>query len=96
LVQKALRPRSPPDEPAPEGRSSVFQPVRLLAGLAVLVVGPAGTSTVLAAGLVLSRSARTLQNAIGYPLYVLGGVFLPSDLRPQWLAGDTATHSAEG
>lgn len=43
----------------------------------------AGWATVLAAGLVLARSVRLLQNTLTFPVYVLGGVLVPISLLPQ-------------
>lgn len=43
----------------------------------------AGWATVLAAGLVLARSVRLLQNTLTFPLYLLGGVLVPVSLLPE-------------
>jgi ABC-2 type transport system permease protein len=45
----------------------------------------AGTALIMAAVFVLTRSARTFQNSLSYPLYVLGGVFVPVAFLPSWL-----------
>ncbi len=45
----------------------------------------AGTATIMAALFVLARSARTFQNSLSYPFYVLGGVLVPVSLLPDWL-----------
>jgi ABC-2 type transport system permease protein len=45
----------------------------------------AATALLMAALFVAARSARTFQNTISYPLYLLGGVFVPVALLPGWL-----------
>lgn len=62
-------------------------PFWFVSALLVLAAGTAGITTVFAALFVLARSARTFQNSISYPLYVLGGVIVPLDLLPGWMAG---------
>lgn len=60
--------------------------------LTVLATGyaTAGSAVVLAALFVTTRSARTLQNALTYPFYILGGVIVPVALLPMWLQPVTA------
>lgn len=53
--------------------------------LAVTALAMAGTATAMAALFVLTRSARTFQNSISYPLYLLGGAIVPVSLLPDWL-----------
>ena len=56
------------------------------AGVVVLaVLAMAGTALVMAAVFVAARSARTFQNTISYPLYLLGGAFVPVALLPGWM-----------
>ncbi|MDX8050903.1 ABC transporter permease [Lentzea sp. BCCO 10_0798] len=57
----------------------------LLATLAVTVVAMVGTATAMAGVFVLARSARTFQNALSYPFYLLSGAVVPTDLLPAWL-----------
>ena len=45
----------------------------------------AGTALTMAALFVLTRSARTFQNSLSFPFYVLGGVIAPVSLLPAWL-----------
>jgi ABC-2 type transport system permease protein len=59
---------------------AVFAAALLCTGLAM-----AGTATAMSGTFVLARSARTFQNSLSYPFYVLGGVFVPVDLLPGWL-----------
>lgn len=56
-----------------------------VATLAVTVFAMAGTATIMAAVFVLARSARTFQNTLSYPVYVLGGVLVPVELLPGWV-----------
>lgn len=44
-----------------------------------------GWAGVMASVFVLARSARTFQNSLSYPFYVLGGVIVPVSLLPVWL-----------
>lgn len=55
--------------------------------LAVLVSAWAttGWAGVMASVFVLARSARTFQNSLSYPFYVLGGVLVPVTVLPDWL-----------
>ncbi|MEU6172371.1 ABC transporter permease [Streptantibioticus parmotrematis] len=53
--------------------------------LAASVVAMAGTASVMSAVFVLARSARTYQNTLSYPFYLLGGVVLPASQLPEWL-----------
>jgi ABC-2 type transport system permease protein len=48
-----------------------------LAALAATVVAVSGTAVIMAALFVLARSARTFQNSLSFPFYVLGGVLVP-------------------
>ncbi|MFK5691391.1 ABC transporter permease [Ornithinimicrobium sp. LYQ92] len=55
--------------------------------LTVLVTAWAmtGWAGVMASVFVLTRSARTFQNSLSYPFYVLGGVLVPVSMLPDWL-----------
>ncbi|HWC14860.1 MAG TPA: ABC transporter permease [Actinomycetota bacterium] len=44
----------------------------------------AGTSTIMAGLFVRTRTARTFQNSLSYPFFVLGGVMVPVALLPDW------------
>ena len=59
----------------------------LVFGLTVVVttVAMTGWAGVMASVFVLARSARTFQNALSYPFYVLGGILVPVALLPEWL-----------
>lgn len=45
----------------------------------------AGTATALSAAFVLSRNLGIFQNSLTYPVFVLGGVFVPLSALPDWL-----------
>jgi ABC-2 type transport system permease protein len=53
--------------------------------LAASGVAMSGTAVIMAALFVLARSARTFQNSLSYPFYVLGGVLVPVSFLPDWL-----------
>lgn len=53
--------------------------------LALTTVATAGASLAMAALFVLVRSARTLQNALTFPLFLLGGVLVPLEMLPGWV-----------
>lgn len=60
---------------------------------ATLVCGAlatAGWATALTGLFVAARSARVFQNGMSYPVYVLGGAFVPVALLPDWLRPLTA------
>lgn len=64
---------------------AVAVPHPLLFGvtLAATAVAMAGTSVVFAAVFIWTRSARTFQNSLSYPLFLLGGAMVPVALLPE-------------
>jgi ABC-2 type transport system permease protein len=44
-----------------------------------------GTASVMSCVFVLARSARSFQNSLSYPFYLLGGVLVPVALLPSWV-----------
>jgi ABC-2 type transport system permease protein len=66
-------------------RITIHHPGVFAATLAVTVVATAGTALIMSSVFVLARSARTFQNSLSYPFYVLGGVIVPVALLPDWL-----------
>lgn len=54
----------------------------LLGGLGLLVGCTAGAALLVSGLLILSRGARTLQNALTYPFYLLGGFMVPPEHLP--------------
>jgi ABC-2 type transport system permease protein len=64
---------------------TVHHPAALAATLVVTGLATAGTAIVMAAVFVLARTARTFQNTMNYPVYLLAGVIVPLSLLPGWL-----------
>lgn len=60
-------------------------PVALGLTLLVTALATAGTAVAFAAIFVLTRNAYTFTNSLSYPLYLLGGVFVPAAILPGWL-----------
>ena len=63
----------------------IHHPGWFVATVAATIFAMAGTCTIMAAVFVLARSARTFQNTLSYPIYVLGGVLVPVTLLPEWV-----------
>ena len=57
-------------------------PLALAVTLVVTAFATAGTSVAFAAVFVLTRNAYTFTNSLSYPLYLLGGVFVPVAILP--------------
>lgn len=53
--------------------------------LCAAAIAMAGTATLMSAVFVATRSARTFQNSLSYPLFLLGGALVPVSLLPGWL-----------
>jgi ABC-2 type transport system permease protein len=64
---------------------SVWHPVAFLLALPATALAMAGTASIMSAMFVLARSARSFQNTLNYPFYVLGGVMVPVAFLPGWL-----------
>ncbi len=60
-------------------------PVALGLTLLVTAFATAGVSVAFAAVFVLTRNAYTFTNSLSYPLYLLGGVFVPAAILPGWI-----------
>jgi ABC-2 type transport system permease protein len=56
-----------------------------VATMVVTAVAMVGTAVAMAGTFVLARSARTFQNALTYPFYLLSGAVVPVSLLPHWL-----------
>ena len=63
----------------------VHHPVLFTLTAVATAVAMAGTAVIMAALFVLARSARTFQNSLSWPFYVLGGIFVPVSLLPGWV-----------
>jgi ABC-2 type transport system permease protein len=64
---------------------SVHHPGLALATLLLTSLAAAGTALLTTALFALGTQVRTFQNAINGPLYLLGGVLVPSAYLPSWL-----------
>lgn len=53
--------------------------------LGATALAMSGTALIMAALFVVTRSARTFQNSLSYPFYVLGGVLVPVSFLPDWI-----------
>jgi ABC-2 type transport system permease protein len=62
---------------------AIPHPIVFVSTLAATAVAMAGTAVVFAAVFVWSRSARTFQNSLSYPLYLLGGAMVPVAFLPE-------------
>lgn len=60
-------------------------PLTLVLTLLATAFATAGTSVAFAAVFVLTRNAYTFTNSLSYPLYLLGGVFVPAAILPGFL-----------
>ena len=60
-------------------------PLVFLVTLGATTLAMAGTALIMAALFVVTRSARTFQNSLSFPFYVLGGVLVPVSFLPDWL-----------
>jgi len=63
----------------------LHHPTAFVLTLAATVLAMSGTALIMAALFVVTRSARTFQNSLSYPFYVLGGVLVPVSFLPDWL-----------
>lgn len=63
----------------------VVYPVQFALTVIVSAWAMTGWAGVMASVFVLARSARTFQNSLSYPFYVLGGVLVPVAMLPEWI-----------
>ncbi|HEX6344806.1 ABC transporter permease [Umezawaea sp.] len=63
----------------------VAHPLVFGAGMLLSALAMAGTATSLSAVFVLTPSARTVQNTLSYPIYLLSGVMVPISFLPDWV-----------
>lgn len=64
---------------------SVHHPPVLVATLLATGLAMAATATLMAGLFVLARTARTFQNTLNYPFYLLAGVLVPISFLPDWV-----------
>ena len=63
----------------------IAHPTLFVLTLAITALAMIGWASVMASVFVLARSARTFQNSLSYPFYVLGGVLVPVAYLPDWV-----------
>lgn len=63
----------------------VHHPWALVATLVVTTLAAAGTAVIMAGVFVLARTAKTFQNSMNYPIFLLAGVIVPLSYLPGWL-----------
>ncbi|MBD2894101.1 hypothetical protein amrb99_30240 [Actinomadura sp. RB99] len=66
-------------------RLTVAEPGTFAVAVAVTCLATIGTATLLSAVFVVSRAREVLQNSLGYPFYILGGILVPVAALPGWL-----------
>jgi ABC-2 type transport system permease protein len=66
-------------------RVTIHHPGVFVLALLATAFATAGTALIMSTVFVLTRSARTFQNSLSYPFYVLGGVLVPVALLPGWI-----------
>lgn len=66
-------------------RIELHHPAVLAATLVVTSLAMTGTALGMAGVFVLARTARTFQNTLNYPFYLLGGVLVPVSFLPEWV-----------
>jgi ABC-2 type transport system permease protein len=64
---------------------AVADPAMFAVAVAATCLATIGTATLLSAVLVVSRARDVLQNSLGYPFYILGGILVPVAALPGWL-----------
>lgn len=64
---------------------TVHHPGVFVATLVATSLATTATALIMAGAFVLARTARTFQNSLNYPIYLLAGVAVPLSLLPAWL-----------
>jgi ABC-2 type transport system permease protein len=64
---------------------TIEHPEVFVAALLVTGLAMTGTALVMAGAFVLAGGARTFQNTMNYPIYLLAGVLVPISFLPEWL-----------
>ena len=64
---------------------TLHHPALFVAALFVTTLAMTGTALVMAGAFVLAGGARTFQNTMNYPIYLLAGVLVPISFLPGWL-----------
>lgn len=63
----------------------VHHPAALVATLVATALAATATSIIMAGAFVLARTARTFQNSMQFPVFLLAGVIVPLTYLPAWL-----------
>lgn len=63
----------------------VHHPLLFAASLVLCAVGLHGAATLLSGLAVLAKNRVVLQNALNYPFFLLGGLFVPVTQLPEWI-----------
>lgn len=63
----------------------ITHPVLLLVTMAITALAVTGTGIIFSSMTILSRAANSFQSAASYPFLLLGGVFVPLELLPDWV-----------
>ncbi|MFA1550460.1 ABC transporter permease [Actinomadura chokoriensis] len=64
---------------------AIADPALFAVAVAATCLATVGTATLLSAVLAVSRARDVLQNSLGYPFYILGGILVPVAALPGWL-----------
>lgn len=64
---------------------TVHHPLILAVTLIATTLAAAGTTLITAALFCIARNARTYQNSILYPIFLLGGILVPITAYPEWV-----------
>ncbi|MFI0487148.1 ABC transporter permease [Actinomadura sp. 9N215] len=64
---------------------TIADPPLFAVAVAATCLATVGTATLISAVFVMSRAHEVLQNSLGYPFYILGGILVPVAVLPDWL-----------
>lgn len=65
--------------------TQVNHPGLLFSTMLITALAVTGTGIIFSSMTILSRAANTFQSAASYPFLLLGGVFVPLELLPEWV-----------
>ena len=64
---------------------TIHHPLLLIIALVLTIAAATTTALIASAVICFSRSTRTLQNSIAFPLFLISGVLVPVTFLPDWL-----------
>lgn len=64
---------------------SVDHPVVFALAIGATILATTASGLLMSTAFIATRSARTFQNSLSYPFYVLGGVLVPVSFLPDWV-----------